>query len=490
MKTTALAALAVIMAGCSNSYPGETLDIITDPSVFNTETAGASSSNQPVKVFINEQDFFTVSATRGHGPFERDVNRANRFWNSYFHIFAFRKGKYTQANVPELTEKADLTMSAYAKNAPAGKTDVGRVNCLMDSYDYSLGVPMQLNYSGTGELKYYLHDQNQGELLDLDTPTDWAHLRDSIFYYNAQYQDVPYDFFAYYIDDFTPTAANTHRLSDRIYYDLKIDGSQDIMCGKAPALDSMMVDWLRNPDNYSKQSPLVELYKNNRQDWDRVLNIGGYCAYAAHRGIDPQVKMTHQLARLEFYAHPGDRTCDSITITGIEVVAPNEGQFIVASNDPKNIPVGITWDTSKMGSMHLTEATQDGKQKCQPLKGYVVKYDEAEENLHWTQRKETRIGGSLLVRPAKNYKLILHFKQKMPLTYTGKVSEQTFDAEYTIQLNDNVGGIFKPGFKYPVHIGVYGLEEIKVTTWVQGWEDAGNVVKPIDPDDQVIPTEE
>ncbi len=491
LKATTLIAFTVMAVGCSNSYPGEIFDVRKDPSVFNNETSSAEKSAQPIKVFINEQDFFTVSTTRGTGPFDKgDVNRTNRFGSSDFYIFAFRKGQYVQGSNTQLTNETDLRYTAYAEAAKAGGAlsnyrDDHRYNCLLDGFSYYEGLPMKLNVAGSGQLMYYLFDQtgNDTEGYNFDwSKVDWSHLRDSVFYYNTEYQDVPYDFFSYYVDNFKPNSSNTHREKDRIYHEITIDGSQDIMCGMAPALDSLIADCkIHNPGKYSPNSPINKL---SYEDWNKLMNIGGYCSYAAHRGIDPQVKMTHQLTRLEFHAHAGDESCDSITITGIEVLCPTTGYLTVASNDQKAHPLGFEWIAD--GSVFLKEPSADGIAPCADLKPFEINWDPSEKNKNWYERKAHKIGGSLMVPPAKEFELRLHFTQKQPIRYD---SEETRDlvytAKYKITLN-NKAESFQPGFIYPVHIGVYGLQEIKVSTWVQGWERAADdAVTPIDPDAEI-----
>ena len=489
LKTTVITALAAMMVGCSNSYPGEIFDLKKDPSVFNNETSNAEKSAQPIKIFINEQDFFTVSTTRGTGPFDKDdpIQR-NHFANSNFYIFAFRKGKYVQGSDADLTSDTDFRRTAYAGDQMPGQSDPKKKHCLLDGLDYYAGLPMKLNVDGSGELKYYIFEKSENGsvnnlVTDMTKYTDMTKLRDSLFYYSPDYQDLPYDFFSYYVDDFVPNSTNTHREADRIYHDITIDGSQDIMCGMADPLDSLIQAFQSHPESFAKNSPLKAL---SITDQFKLMSVGGYCAYAAHRGIDPQVKMTHQLARLKFFAHPGDESCDSITITKIEVRCPNSGQLTVASRDVKVHPLGFQWSPTN-GSVFLKEPSVDGFTPCEDLKPIKIEWNPAEADKNWYYRKAHEIGGSLMVPPAEEYDLCLYFTQKQPIQYGGKDTRDVeYQANYKITLA-NKNDRFKAGIVYPVHIGVYGLQEIKVSTWVQGWEQApDNAVTPIDPDAEII----
>jgi len=209
IKTTLVAMAVLLLAACSDSYPG--LVYVPEYSIANEEGYG---NDIPVMVFLNEQDFFSFTSekssannseakqTRGTGAIENGNDTLHRK-NMKIHVFAFRDGS-----------TANLTKSAYSDRAD----DTEKSSCLLDGKDYHYGMTYKLADDNSGAIESTLQ-------LNAD--------HDSVPCYGRS-KDIGYNFFAYHIDDFEPTSANTHREQDRITYDLEIDGSQDIMLGSAP----------------------------------------------------------------------------------------------------------------------------------------------------------------------------------------------------------------------------------------------------------------
>ena len=231
LKTGLIAvALAIGLGACSESYPGMYYE--TENGLINGESPD-SSTLVPLYVYVNRQSFFSVSSIRkstgmrGMGafdpititkdkegnPIEYTHQDSVRYFNTVFHIFAFRDGKYTStgSSYPgELANDPNMTWTLMAESG--GTRDESKMNCLVDGLNYYAGMPSYL-------------DEKTGLY-----PTDKTPL------YYGSYQDVGYNFFAYHIDDFPSTSATVHREKDSIYYDLVVDGTQDIMCGYAPRL--------------------------------------------------------------------------------------------------------------------------------------------------------------------------------------------------------------------------------------------------------------
>ena len=479
LKTPLLLAVSLVVVGCSNSYPGETYDLVKDPSISNNESELSASSRVPIKMFINEQDFFTVSAspTRGYGPFELDETKKDRFWNSYFYVFAFRSVNYSQGtSMPELREPANFARTAYAKDAPSQSLmDPNNAHCLLDGNRYALGVPMRISYTGSGQLKNYVDESTQ-------TPDVWGSLRDSVYYYNPLYQDVPYNFFCYHIDKL-PDNLRVQRMQDYICYDnFEIDGTQDVMVGEAPSLDSLIMNNL-----YGTNNPIANL---STADKLRLLGIGGYSAFAAHRDIHPEIKLYHQLTCLEFFAYPGDESADDITIDSIKVESFYKGKLVVATNNKAEQPLGFQWSSEKKALSLREKAAYDDDgllEECRPLKQdyYTVHYKVSEKDSAWQHRTRTQVGGGLMLAPSPTFFLHLYYRQRMPGTYSnpGGVARQA-EARYEISLSN--GRPFEAGRIYPVHIAVFGLQDIQVTTNVQGWERDNSGGAIVDPDNELF----
>ena len=316
---------AVGLAACSESYPGMLYD--DSGSKAKNEEGLDSTSLVPLYVYVNKQSFFSVTATpgngrapgdtRGIGPFQPITSTTDgagnpvvyteedsiRYFQTNFRIFSFRDGKYAttgSAYPATLADDPDMTWTLLAEDG-SGHRDEEKLNCLVDGYSY---------YSG-------IHSH-------LDNKSGLAVVSRAPLYYGT-YQDVGYNFFAYVIDDLESSANTVHRTRDSIYYDVTLDGTQDVMCGKAPKLTAEVLD-----ERYS-QVKLSDAERN------RILNIGNYSTYAAHRNIDPYVDVYHQLTQLKFRAYAGEEGVDSTTIDSIYVEAPNTGKLIVAHRDPSRV---------------------------------------------------------------------------------------------------------------------------------------------------------
>lgn len=491
----ALTSLPCMMA-CTQSYPG--LEYEIEEGVENTETY----TKTPIMVFVNEQNFFSITtrgnATRGTGSFQEYNHSANadnwKYSNSTFYVYAFR-GEADAQGSGDLTSDPDLLKTAYCDSKPDLK-DKDFLNCLVDGPDYQFGMPTKPNADGVGALE---PDANDQSVLDA--------LKDIQMYYSNVYQEVGFNFFGYYLDDLKETA-ECHRTRDSIYYNLTIDGTQDLMCGYAPKLDMKRLE-----EKYSQANI------TNSEDKKKIVNIGGYSTFAAHRGIYPIIDMKHQLTQFEFYAYPGEAAADSIIITGITMEGWSEGRMVVATTNK---------DTARVGLHALTDA--DGKRKeifhlrdtavkelgyCPefgetnkvklanderyapiaaafvgeaPTRAYMApKWDGTNEDPDWQKRNSERVGGSLMLFADSVYNFKLYYSQ---LRRDGRIENLT--ASYTIRAKANspsnyvydpVSGnwLFKRGTVYQVKIAVYGLQPIVVVAQWNPWESGGDVI--IDPDD-------
>lgn len=486
-KTILFCSVAVLLLGCNQAYPDLSYEGTTT-GVTNRETYDET----PILVFVNEQDFFSVTATRagfdpndvpgakGTGSFSPD-NRL-KFANSRFYIFAFRDGASIDAQGP-LSTPVDLRYTLDSSNFTF--YDYDNANCLVDdARDYSKGITAVLNNDDGGQLKMVtLRNHADGSAPDT-IPCE--------LFYSSRYQDVGYNFFAYYIDKEESVLGNiVHRERDSIWYDFQIDGTQDIMCGAAPKL---------TPEVFN------EKYGNRNispTDRSRILNIGGgYSTFAAHRDVHPEVKMGHALTQLKFKTYPGDSLCKDITINGISIESRNQGRLVVAASDRNKI--GFHFNDNKK-ELFLREFSPDGIQECPPLRQhpdddptqgyYRMEWDEATmRGTSWFDRESMDVGGSLLVAPSDEYKLTIYYTQmrydervgakvpfKLNSIYKVKLEHDTMSDSYDPLTGKN---IFKAGYVYTVKIAVFGISEIKVWVSVAGWQNGGDV--PLDPDDPDI----
>lgn len=477
---TSIVGTSLLLSACNQHYPSIEYD--EPEQIANSE----QYDKTPLMVFVNKQDFFHITATRGTGAF--DLDGSEKFKNSTFHVFAFRNNRYTGTT---LSEDVDLTKSIHLNGQlipefnEDGTEGASRADCLLDGPDSRLGMPTKLSADNSGELRTVV--QSEGA----DVPT--------LLYYSSRYQDVGYNFFGYHIDDFDYTAPGVcHRQNDAIYYDLTIDGSQDILCGYAPELTPQVLS-----DQYGNLGI-------TSADKAKILNIGAYSTFAAHRDLHPVISMKHMLARLRFVAHPGDEQAKNIVIRSLEVQCPNKGRLTVAHRDLSKI--GFEVDATSSARLPLCEGSADGIEKSGALQPVSVSYTDDMDGVIWHQRPGQRVGESLLLPQAEEYKLFLTYDQSIQQPVLDRNGQRQFDAdgnliartvthrataEYNLRLSegevsadspsyDPATGkcIFKKGYAYTIHIGVYGLQEIKVSANIDGWMEGEEI--NLDPDDPTV----
>lgn len=473
-----LLASTVGTMSCSESYPG--LEYVDD------RGNGAGVQNEdtwtdltPIMMFVNKQDFFTGVATRGSGPFSTDEESdgvklvEDKLNNSEFYVFAFRNGRNIQGPNQEL---ARLSSYRFASNASAYQPSARRdsFECLVDGSDYLRGLRTHINPNSSGELKPYEEDILTGGGYVVDNNEGYK------LFYNQTNQEEPYNFFAYYIDDFKPSAQNTWRTDSAVYYQFKIDGTQDLMLGAAPPLN----DSLRMADDY--KTIWTGLKKDEQ---NRIMSNEGYSTYTAHRAIHPYIKMKHMLTQLRFEAYAADSTCNNIIIHGISIIGKNQTKMTVAHRDVSKI--GCEFADTK-DTLKLREAYDVDAKICPPLKEYSVAFNNDEAllkspNYHWTMQEHKQVGGSLMLAPDSVYELRLSYTQK--LFQNGEWKDFPRHTVYTLRApstpNSKIAGQdnkfqFNPGVAYKVWIAVYGLREIKIYVNMEGWinEEEPAIIDP------------
>lgn len=177
-----------------------------------------------------------------------------------------------------------------------------------DSVDYSERMDSQ------DEEKVYclVDDNNKGHgkqaRLSKSSLLQWED--GDVVYYNSTYPQYRYKFFAYYLDSAVVT--NFERYSDRVIYDIEINGTQNLMCACA------------------------SLTEKQKERFGSLSN--SYSANTGALGLFPTFKMERQLASLHFVVKENSTSIEKIVIT-----APYKGRFVVAAADKKDM--GITFDT-------------------------------------------------------------------------------------------------------------------------------------------------
>lgn len=452
-------AIVAVMVACTDSYP--TLIYEKPETGMEGVNKDGLTDRTPVLLFVNSQDFFSISATRGSGPFPPEDNDPAGYQNGIIYVYAFRSGYNMQGTV--LTSLPSLRNTAYATlNRPDDivndSTDFA--DCLLDDSDYCLGVPTKLIPESSGELLYNYHyekDENGQDVLKFGN--QWG--RD--FYYSSAYQETPYRFFAYYVDDFMPNVSNTHREDTHIHYDITIDGAQDIMCGVSTDLNTVLTT--RYSEQFERLSPAEQ---------NAIRNIGGYSKFTADRDIHPFIEMKHQLTRLKFVAYPADELTNNLVITGIEVRCRNQADMTVATRDFENYPLGLKFNDNYANLSLRMDYPDTLKVGTKSFAGYVVEYKPEMAEQEWAEREHRQIGESLILSPDSTYELYIHAAQKVRINEAGDVALQPFTSRKIIKLTGSEK-LFKPGYIYTINMAVYGQRKIEVYTSVEDWKSGGEV---------------
>lgn len=287
-----------------------------------------------------------------------------------------------------------------------------------------------------------------------------------------------YDFWGYRVDDAagaTPvvktvddTGAEVEaNVATKRVVDITIDGSQDIMAGKAA------------PSN------------------DEVTKLGGYAenfysAYAARKGVQPNITFNHLLTRFTFEVRAGSKAAaglpaggntDAVKVTDVSVGSKTTGTLTVAyTGETKEAAdlLTFTGDASPLTLMQRDEALADNNAPLVALKPVT---------LTWTDDAATigdviKVGEALLVAPGETeYPLTIALSQDV-LQKVGE-AKVTMPLEQKATIKMAAGQKFEPGKSYKVTITVYGLEDIRVTATLVPWADGGS----IDIDDDRNPNE-
>ena len=353
-----MALMAMVMAGCSQSYPGETYVYDTSGNPVNEEGRGDEMPAE-VRVYATNRYFFSVMAesgkkspllNHGSGPIEKpssgeteedQLDFLRRLRNKDFNIFAFRYGKNAQG--PQSTD-ANLQMTTNAQHSPSAYYDVMGDHVIVDNpKDYLQGMYGSIEAGAPHDpetaYRFVLYDVPlPAPLEDGEGNLNPAARRDSTtLYYPTMYQETGYNFFGYAFDDakiLNPTSA---RQEDHITYDIEIDGVLVIMMGYAPALGENeetgkeVIQQITGKD-YSEMTDDEITTAKESDAYRRIMNSGsGYSAYSSRRGIHPIIELKHCLTRLNFAVRPAASTAVDVVIDSVLVWSPYQGTVRVAA---------------------------------------------------------------------------------------------------------------------------------------------------------------
>lgn len=306
---------------------------------------------------------------------------------------------------------------------------------------------------------------------------------------------TPFDFWGYRLDDANDATGTAEQegtdskvavtsgkyvpytSGDSLLIGFKIDGTQDIMAGKAVPTE------------------------------EEIAKCGGvdniYSAFAARRDVQPNIKFEHLLSRLNFQVLAGaESTTDANTgvkVTGITVKSKATGKLVIAYQ-------GEATTFANVSDQLIVDKDADAEKDAALLKELKVMQRDASstsltDNLvdlqpvtpKWNNGMAlaTQVGEALLAIPANEYEITINLQQEVQVkgdkgNPTDPDDFQTKDYTYTADLKNTVNPDkgFEPGYSYNVTITVYGLSEIQITTTLIPWKDGGNI--EMNPEDETF----
>lgn len=287
-----------------------------------------------------------------------------------------------------------------------------------------------------------------------------------------------YDFWGYRVDDAVagdPVVKLVNDAGDEVaadqatkrVVDIKIDGSQDIMAGKAAPSTDEVAKLGNYADNF-------------------------YSAYAARKGVQPNITFNHLLTRFTFEVRagskataglPADGNTDAVKVTGVSVDSKTTGTLTVAYTGETKAAADLLTFTGDASALTLKQRDAALADNNAPLVALEP------VSLTWTDDAATigdviKVGEALLVAPGQTeYPLTIALSQDV-LQKVGE-TKVTMPLEQKATIKMDGVKAFEPGKSYKVTITVYGLEEIKVTATLVPWVDGGS----IDIDDDRNPNE-
>lgn len=279
-----------------------------------------------------------------------------------------------------------------------------------------------------------------------------------------------YDFWGYRVDDAvtgtpdvklvddTDTEVEAAAATKRVV-DITIDGSQDIMAGKATPSAAEVGKLGDYADNF-------------------------YSAYAARKGVQPNITFNHLLTRFTFEVRAGSKATagqgasgntEAVRVQGVSVESLTNGKLTVAYKGETKEAADLLTFTGDASPLTLKQRAAGAADNNDPL----VALEEVA--LTWPADADATVGDvlpvgeALLVAPGQTeYPLTIALAQKVKKNVADPDKEDmALEQKATIKM-DGVKK-FEPGKSYKVTITVYGLEEIEVTATLVPWADGGSI---------------
>ena len=403
----------------------------------------------------------------------------------------------TGGNGKDGLQQIKIGMGVQANVATRGTGTVGAVGEKENTWANQTVNVYMLN-KGTLDLAKFGDDPIYDNTV-LTTPADNASgIATELVERKAQYKYYPttktaFDFWGYRLDDankatgiedqegtdskvaVTSGEFVPYTSGDSLLIGFKIDGTQDIMAGKAVPTEE-------------------EITKCGGED-----NI--YSAFAARREVQPNIKFEHLLSRLNFQVLAGaestTNTKTGVNVTGITVKSKATGKLVIAyqgeattfANVSDQLIVDKDADAEKDAALlkELKVMQRDGSN----LNADLVALQPVTPKWNNGMALATQVGEALLAIPADKYEITINLKQRVQVKGDKNSPNEETDFQdkeytYTADLKNTVNPEkgFEPGYSYNVTITVYGLSEIQITTTLIPWKDGGNI--EMNPEDETF----
>lgn len=432
----------IAMAACSRTYTGE--EAIQKPDV--------GYEQEPVPVTLSIGNTGYITDTRSTGAFgslsDKDATEADilQWKNARIYIYAFAKGE-------------DVDLSTCWDDPKNTNEDICLIDATRPGKKEETNTVADLKGKET-----YIEQDSYAYLYWNKSVND----KDLPIYYNTVNRERPYNFFAYYLDD--AETGIIHRERDRIYFDVTINGQQDLMSSMAEPTKVQIESLKGNP---------------NRQ---KMLDCA-FSAYSANYRLDPVFAFKHRLTCLNFEIYPageleeGEQSeCYHLEISSIKVLNPlTKGVFTVATNDPEKYPLGVDFIYAQEDN-----PTPFIVQKKYADKGNI-KFDTTTGNLsasapYWKEdqdkspyykRHGQALDGTVLLAPQSLYKLQISLTNlQQGSNNENKYEGETFDLDI---LPPSGSEAFEEGKCYTVRLGIFGRQQIDSDVSLGEWKPGGNI---------------
>lgn len=241
-----------------------------------------------------------------------------------------------------------------------------------------------------------------------------------------------------------------------------------------------------------------------------------YSAYAARRGVHPNLVFKHMLSRLKFKVYAGEaNAAETNTLkdegqtqgnnatpkatTGAAYIESIKITGTPADGTTKGTAVGIKDQISlQVAPTPALTATISNATNAFTLMQLATDHEPAAELVDLEPTAPATfddgttgylVGESMMIVPGdKNFMMtvaIRQFVQTNDGTGTGtekwEWKSQSFDVIVNAPANEADGDAFAQGKSYNINITVYGFQKIEVTASLEGWIEGGDI--PVNPED-------